>query len=581
MLNLSDKELDRFSKEAAQEYDPGDVLGDRSWDRLQVRLDGDLGRVRPNLLRHIRRFPFYYAPAMLVLLGVSYYLIRHTSKSGGSPPLSVAKAPAAVVQHPSSSQSPENTQKSTLNSSAATPTLPAEKAGGVPVGGSQGAASNSAAGHPADAGNAGAGTGTATAGAGAGASAATARENAAGAGSRANAATAAGASNPRDANSPMAGSERSANAATSIGTNRTRGRKNARGDNDNNSLAITAPANAGRATAGRHATAGTRTGVGSYRNAANGAGSGARTNASAGSSAGASSGTGSNSGAGSSADAGSVANAGSVAGASGAGAIIKSGQTAPERTLGRASLQGLRPTKKAPHINDSALRAFTLKSTAPLLIRKGGAHINRSLEFGVLAAPDFASVNSLAGDRPGSTIGLTVDYKFANHWYVGSGLLLDRKIFAARAQDFHAPPGFYQDNGMRGDVDLIKGSFEMLEIPLNLRYDFSVTGSTLFFVSGGLSSYLLASENNNYYYHTITSFRDQCMPISSPNKSYLFSALNLSMGVETGLSNSLSLLIAPYMKIPVRGVGIGQVQMNTVGINFSLKYAPVISRRRY
>ena len=369
----------------------------------------------------------------------------------------------------------------------------------------------------------------------------------------------------------MAGSERSANAATSIGTNRTRGRKNARGDNDNNSLAITAPANAGRATAGRHATAGTRTGVGSYGNAANGAGSGARTNASAGS----------NNGAGSGADAGSVANAGSVAGASGAGAIIKSGQTAPERTLGRASLQGLRPTKKAPHINDSALRAFTLKSTAPQLIRKGGAHINRSLEFGVLAAPDFASVNSLAGDRPGSTIGLTVDYKFANHWYVGSGLLLDRKIFAARAQDFHAPPGFYQDNGMRGEVDLIKGSFEMLEIPLNLRYDFSVTGSTLFFVSGGLSSYLLASENNNYYYHTITSFRDQCMPISSPNKSYLFSALNLSMGVETGLSNSLSLLIAPYMKIPVRGVGIGQVQMSTVGINFSLKYAPVISRRRY
>jgi hypothetical protein len=536
MLNLSDKELDRFSKEAAQEYEPGDVLGDRSWDRLQVRLDGDIGRVRPNLLRHIRRFPFYYAPAMLVLLGVSYYLIRRS----GSPPLSVVKAPAAVVQNPSSSQSPENTQKSTLNPSAATPTLPAEKAGGVPVGGSQGVAANSAAGQTADAGNSGTG----------------------------------------------AGANTSADAATTAGASRTRGGKKNRGDNDNNSLAITAPANAGRATAGRHATAGIRTGAGVAANTGSnaGAGSSAGTNAGAGSStrtnAGNGSGAGSNSGVGSGANAGSGVAASADAG-SGAGTITKPGQTTSEKTLGRASLPGLRPTKKAPYINDSALRAFTLKSTAPLLIRKGGAHINRSLEFGVLAAPDFASVNSLAGDRPGSTIGLTVDYKFANHWYVGSGLLLDRKIFAARSQDFHAPPGFYQDNGMRGDVDLIKGSFEMLEIPLNLRYDFSVTGSTLFFVSGGLSSYLLASENNNYYYHTMTSFRDQCMPISSPNKSYLFSALNLSMGVETGLSNSLSLLIAPYMKIPVRGVGIGQVQMSTVGINFSLKYAPVISRRRY
>jgi hypothetical protein len=229
------------------------------------------------------------------------------------------------------------------------------------------------------------------------------------------------------------------------------------------------------------------------------------------------------------------------------------------------------------------LRAFTLKSTAPQLIRKGGAHVNRSLEFGLQVAPDFASVSSLAGDRPGSSIGLTVDYQFANHWYVGSGLLLDRKIFAARVQDFHAPPQFYADNGMNGDnVYLVKGSFEMLEIPLNLRYDFSVTGNTLFFISSGLSSYLLTSEHNDYYYHQTWNLRsDGCTPLASPDKSYLFSALNLSVGVETGFSNSLSMLIAPYIKIPTRGIGVGQVQMSTVGINFALKFAPVISRRRY
>jgi hypothetical protein len=515
MLNLSDKELDRFSKEAAQEYEPGDVLGDRSWDRLQVRLDGDLGRVKPNLLRHIRRFPFYYAPAMLVLLGVSYYLMRRS----GSPPSPVVKVPTAVVQNSSSSQSPENTQKSTLNSSAATPTFPAQKAGGVPVGGSQGVAANSGAGQTAD-------------GAKAGLSATTA--------DGANAATADG----RTAGAATAGAA-TAGAATAgrntAGTSRNHGTKG-RGLNEENSLAITAPANAGRANAGRHATAG----AGNYTNAANGV-----------------------------AGAGSGTRAGS-----GAGAVRNTGQAAPDKTLGRVALQGLRPTKKAPYINDSALRAFTLKSTAPQLIRKGGAHINRSLEFGLIAAPDFASVSSLAGDRPGSTIGLTVDYQFANHWYVGSGLLLDRKIFAARAQDFHAPKNFYATNGMN-DVDLVKGSFEMLEIPLNLRYDFSVTGSTLFFVSGGISSYLMTSENNNYYFRQPLMFRDQCQSISSPDKSYLFSALNLSLGVETGLSNSLSMLIAPYIKIPVRGVGIGQVQMSTVGINFSLKFAPVISRKRY
>jgi len=84
MLNLSDKELDRFSKEAAQEYEPGDVLGTRSWDRLDVRLTQEFGPGW-NLLRHIRRFPFYYAPALLLLLGVGYYLARPGVSSGSSP----------------------------------------------------------------------------------------------------------------------------------------------------------------------------------------------------------------------------------------------------------------------------------------------------------------------------------------------------------------------------------------------------------------------------------------------------------------------------------------------------------------
>jgi len=549
MLNLSDKELDHFSKEAAQEYEPGDVLGERSWERLEIRLDRDLGRVHLNPLRHIRRFPFYYAPAMLVLLGVSYYLVRRS----GSPPLRAVKAPAAVVQNPSSSQSPVYKENSTLRSSTATPTLPAEKADGTPVGGGEGvAAGTDATGTDATGTKA---AGTDAAGTGGARSAGTAKA----AGSAGDTPAVGSAGTPPAAGSAGAGS--GTNAAVGAGSTvnaaaGTRGgdhrRRNGRANQEGNTLAITAPANAGRGINGKNAN-----GKANANHAAGDEAGGAGT-------------------------AGIGDNSGGTGGVSGTAAGGNSQAAAPAKELGRVALQGLRPLKKAAHVSDSALRAFTLKSTAPQLIRKSGVHINRSLEFGVLAAPDFASVNALAGDRPGSTIGLTIDYEFANHWYIGSGLLLDRKIFSAYAQDFHAPPNFYADNGMRGDVYLVKGAFEMLEVPLNLRYDFAISGSTFFFFSGGLSSYLLASQNNNYYYHMTWNPRsNECMPVSSPDKSYLFSALNLSMGVETGLSNSLSLLVAPYVKVPVRGIGVGQVQMSTVGINFSLRFAPVISRKRY
>jgi hypothetical protein len=129
------------------------------------------------------------------------------------------------------------------------------------------------------------------------------------------------------------------------------------------------------------------------------------------------------------------------------------------------------------------------------------------------------------------------------------------------------------------DVNYIKGSFSMLEIPLNLRYDFSIAGNTVFFASVGASSYLLSKENCSYYYYFFgrEAYRKFTYPV---HHSPLFSVINLSMGVEAGISNSFSFLVAPYMKIPTSSIGFGQIQMNSIGVDFGLKYTPVLKRKR-
>ena len=212
-------------------------------------------------------------------------------------------------------------------------------------------------------------------------------------------------------------------------------------------------------------------------------------------------------------------------------------------------------------------------------------NINRRLQFGFLIAPDFSSVNSLAGDKPGSSLGLTVDYQFLHRLYLSSGLLLTRKNYAALPDNYHVPNGYYQNNNIH-DVSLIKGTFSMLEVPLNLRYDFAITGNTMFFASGGVTSYLFTTESSQYYYNLFGRLACQNFnngpgsPTSGAGRNYLFASVDLSVGVETGISNSLSLLIAPYMKLPAAGIGFGQVQMSSVGVNFSLRYAPVLSRKK-
>jgi cytoskeletal protein RodZ len=513
MLNLSDKELDRLSKEAAQEYEPGEVLGPRSWERLEVRLDNTPGGANPNPLRHIRRFPFYYAPALLVLIGVSYYFVKQGTKGSGSPPtFGLAKTPAPVEKNLPSTTNPVYSDKSTTEPSTS---VNPSASGSTDAGATDPRATVPTSGANAPAGDAAAAANTNNAAANANNPS---DNNAAGV-----AATAAGA---RSGN--KTGASNRSSLTTSHNHNVLTGQNTFAGQNG---------------LSGRNRTPGQN---------------GARDH--------------------NGADVGTTGDRSGTTGAAGTTAANAGTTGSAARELKRSAIGGLASTKNKALIPDSNLRKFTLKSL-PQGMHQRAMYVNRNLQIGFVLAPDFTSVNSLAGNRPGSTVGLTLDYQFANHWYIGSGLLLDRKNYAARAQDFHAPPDFRQNNIVAQHLDYVKGTFEMLEIPLNLRYDFSVTGSTLFFASAGVSSYLMTSENSNMYGNPWGYPSHQPCP-DTGRHSYLFSAATLSLGVETGLSNSLSLLIAPYMKIPTRGVGFGQVQMSSVGINFALKFAPVISRKR-
>jgi hypothetical protein len=517
MLNLSDKDLDRLSQEAAQEHDPGDIVGPRSWEKLEIRLDRDLGKINPNPARGIRRLPYYYAPALLVLLGVSYYFIKVNNKAqkgatSGSPPLTaIQPAPADALNPSSSSQKPEHPDKSTSTlalppNTAAYPATPDDRADSLaarPATHAAAAASNPAA-H--------------------------ARAAAATAGKPADHHIASpGADHITASGSAASGS--TASLPTAEHTSHRQNHRNPHNLSNNQAIATTDKPKGSGTVKPTRSTAENPTGdlaVGSTPVNAN------------------------------------------------PNAATKS---QPAHDLALSTVRGTLALKRPITVDDSALRAFTAKSSPPrLTIKKGGLHINRSLQLGVLVAPDFSSVNSVAGDRPGSSIGLTVDYQFTNRWYIGTGLLISRKNYAAAPQDYHAPESWLRTNNIN-NLDYVKGSFNMLEIPLNLRYDFSTTGNTLFFISAGASSYVNTSENCSYYYNHFGSLWMKEFQYAG-HQGYLFSAIDLSVGVETGISNSLSLVIAPYMKLPSRNIGFGQVELSSFGINFALKFAPVLSRKR-
>jgi hypothetical protein len=568
MLNLSDKDLDRFSKEAAEEYEPGEVLGPRSWDRLEVRINQEFGHTGWSPIRHIRRFPYYYAPALVVLLGVTYYLMRGGVSSGSSPG-ATAKAPSEKISIPPQNTVSHKTTSTPASSSdpSVVPATPAGDGGVVPSAAKDGGAAPR-----------GAGDGRVVTG-GAGGVAPGGAGQAKGANDGSGATVEKANAGRPDADGRIAGK-----GNTQADGSEAEGDKTENNRNDANSKPfVTSPlagngktgagagSLAGAIHEGRSAPAHQQAGRNINRGRTTSGGRERRGNTGYAN-------TKQDGSAGSINDGGT----GRTAAPAARGSSAALGQ-AEEEELHLSIVQGPHSLGRRGVVSDSALRAFTLRSTAPTLIRNKGIYrIDRNWQFGFLVAPDFTSVNSLAGDKAGSSIGLTVDYQFAPHWYISSGILATRKNYAARNTDYHAPRDFYQNNGIFGYVSFVKGSFYMMEIPLNLRYDVLVSGNTLIFLSAGASSYLMTAENANLYWKGPNSPLEHCQPTDhlDINHTNLFSAVNLSAGVETGLSNSLSLLIAPYVKIPSRSLGIGQVQMNSVGINFALKFSPITSRKR-
>jgi Outer membrane protein beta-barrel domain len=251
------------------------------------------------------------------------------------------------------------------------------------------------------------------------------------------------------------------------------------------------------------------------------------------------------------------------------------------KTIGLPALEPVAAFNQ--RISDSSLRAFASKANSineatAQAVKKNQQplQINRSLKIGILAAPDFTNVGNAYNDKMSSNFGLTLGYYLFNNFSVNTGIIFTRKNYAANGYDFHSANQWFN----MIQLDYIQGSCNMLEIPLTIRYDYSIIGKTKFFINGGLSSYLMKHESYVYYYHT-NGYAGQTMKDYDNHNNYLFSTVSLSIGVEQQFSNSFSLQVEPFVKLPISGIGYGNLQLTSYGLAFSLRFSPVLGKSRH
>jgi hypothetical protein len=207
-----------------------------------------------------------------------------------------------------------------------------------------------------------------------------------------------------------------------------------------------------------------------------------------------------------------------------------------------------------------------------LTISKSDKSVSSKGMYAVLmGGPDISMVAFQSTKQMGYSLGILLGYRFNNRLSLESGLIWDKKYYYSTGQYFDKSKANFPPNI---NILNLNGNCNMFEIPLNLRYDFATRNNHGFFVTAGLSSYLMKKE---YYDYSFT-WNNNSNPYSrdstyNQSSNYILSIIQLSAGYEHAIGRNTSIRVEPYLKIPLQGIGIGSMPISSVGLYLGISHS--------
>ncbi|HET6769265.1 MAG TPA: hypothetical protein VFH08_17775 [Chitinophagaceae bacterium] len=215
--------------------------------------------------------------------------------------------------------------------------------------------------------------------------------------------------------------------------------------------------------------------------------------------------------------------------------------------------------------NDNVIQDFPGQQLEPVPNKTTTNNRNNNesgLYAGLVTGVDLSSIH-FQSVKTGATMGLIFGYAFNKKWSIESGLLWDTKRVYDNGSHFN-PPGYIPTTGVT--IIAVNGKNRLYEWPVNMKYTI-ISGKHSLFTTAGLSSYLMKSENYDYEYvqnnqpggHNYLSY-------SNETKDW-FSVVNLSIGYTHKLGSNGTLRVEPYLKLPIKNLGVGQMPIMSTGLN--------------
>ena len=190
-----------------------------------------------------------------------------------------------------------------------------------------------------------------------------------------------------------------------------------------------------------------------------------------------------------------------------------------------------------------------------------------SFTLGLMFSPDMSTTGGVSNfDDPGFKGGILAEYSFSDRFSIRSGAIVSNVRYRAGKNDYRAPEKW--NNGISPEET--SALCLILDIPVSVKANLINTDKSKFYVTGGVSTYVMLNEEYEFDFGTNASpdFPDEWQ--GQTGDRFWASNLSFSLGYELNLSSRLALRAEPHIYVPIREVGWGNVKLYSMGTSVSL-----------
>lgn len=194
-----------------------------------------------------------------------------------------------------------------------------------------------------------------------------------------------------------------------------------------------------------------------------------------------------------------------------------------------------------------------IKTSTPLRYAYG---LNLGAESSWTTNGEFSSIDLALGAQGqifiSNKFGFSLDINYLNDFYI------------AEKGDYKASSDFWK---ARTAPESTMAQNKMIEFGTGLSYYLSNYNQNGLFFGASVSSTYMINESYEYRYDDI---RENFESSWIGENGKLFSSLKLNTGYRFGLSNNYYLQASPYLKLPLSGIGHGDIMLSSFGLNIGI-----------